>query len=546
MELGIGHVLFLLAGVLVGAYAAWFAGQTRRETAFNTGKAEGDVERTALTEQLRAANDKVSERDKRVQELDAAMRTMADSLAKAEIEAAKYLERAGQLDQLKEVHQATLESSANLQKELAAAREAVGALSKSEEEKERQIEGLRGVEHELRKQLQALQESLAQEKQNVARLISELDAERKQGAEKLALIVAAREDLSNQFKALAADILDEKTKKFTEQNETNLNTLLGPLKERLTAFQAKVEEVYVNEAQGRSALVEQVKMLTALNTSLREETQNLTLALTGDSKAQGDYGELLLDDVLERAGLKEGQHYARQDSVKSEDGVTHLIPDVVIHLPGDRHLVVDSKMSLPDYKVFSSTRDEMEKKVALKRHLDSVRRHIKGLSAKNYQTLYGLRSLDFVVMFIPLEPAFMVAVTNDHELFHDAWEQNILLVSPSTLLFVVRTVHNLWRQEEVSRNAKAISARGAELYDKFVGFVEVLEDLGKRLQQAQNTYFEARKKLSEGSGNLVRQAEMLRDLGLKPSKRIAEQWTKSSGGEADAGLLPPAATDKAA
>lgn len=342
--------------------------------------------------------------------------------------------------------------------------------------------------------------------------------------EKLTILNDAKEALTTQFKVLASDILDDKSKKFTEQNQVNLSQLLNPLQDKIKAFQAKVEEVYVNEGKDRSALAEQVKMLTQLNNTLSQDTQNLTLALKGDRKAQGNWGEIILDDVLEKAGLLRGQHYERQGSVKSDDGQTHVIPDVVVHLPGDRHLVVDSKMTLPDYRAFASAETEDEGAAALKRHLVSIRAHIKGLSEKNYQTLYGLKSLDFVVMFIPLEPAFMLAVTNDRELFQQAWDKNVLLVSPSTLLFVVRTVAYLWRQEGLSRNAKEISNRGAELYEKLVGFVTDLQKVGERIQQAQESYNEARKKFSEGSGNVIRQAEMLKTLGVKPSKTLPAQW----------------------
>lgn len=398
------------------------------------------------------------------------------------------------------------------------------ALQGQFDERNRQLGDFKSRLDAANARVDGLLEELAQLREANGRAVADLENERKQSAEKLALLSAAKEDLSNQFKALASEILEEKSKKFTEQNQANLDVLLSPLKERLTSFQKKVEDVYFSESKERTTLIEQVKALTGLNSTLQEETRNLTLALKGDRKTQGNYGELLLEDVLERAGLREGQHYFRQGAVKSEDGASHVIPDVVIRLPGDRNLVVDSKMSLPDYRMFADSQADAERDAALKRHLQSIRSHIKGLSEKNYQSLYGLRSLDFVVMFVPLEPAFMVAITNDSELFHHAWEKNVLLVSPSTLLFVVRTVANLWRQEDLGRNAREISSRGAELYDKLVGFVADLQKVGERIQQAQDSYHEARKKLSEGTGNLVRQAEMLKKLGVKPAKSLPPQW----------------------
>lgn len=372
-----------------------------------------------------------------------------------------------------------------------------------------------------------LSEARAQERE----LTKQLELEGKQAQEKLQVLLDAREEMSTQFKALANELLEEKSKRFTEQNQTNLGQLLGPLQERIRAFQAKVEEVYVNETRDRSALGEQVRLLTQLNNTLSQDTQNLTLALKGDRKAQGNFGEIILDDVLEKAGLLRDQHYVRQGGVGGGEGQGASIPDVVIRLPGERFLVIDSKMSLPDYRAFAEAQSEADRAAALKRHLTSIRAHIKGLSEKRYQTLYDLKSLDFVVMFVPLEPAFTVAVTNDSELFQHAWEKNVLLVCPSTLLFVVRTVANLWRQEDLSRNAKDISAQGAKLYEKLVGFVSDLDDVGKRLEQAQLGFSDARRKLREGPGNLIGQAEKLRKLGIKPAKSLPPAWVEAASTE---------------
>ncbi|MGQ0698663.1 MAG: DNA recombination protein RmuC [Panacagrimonas sp.] len=393
---------------------------------------------------------------------------------------------------------------------------------------------------ELAVQREALVTDLADAKSECRELTKLLELESTQAAEKLAILLDAREQLTQQFKLTANELLEEKSRKFTEQNQVNLGHLLNPLSERIKAFQSKVEEVYINEGKDRSALSEQVRMLTQLNNTLSQDTQNLTLALKGDRKAQGNWGEIILDDVLEKAGLLRGQHYVRQGGVTGEGGQDTSIPDVVIKLPGERFLVVDSKMSLPDYRAFASAEDDSERNAALKRHLISIRAHIKKLSDKEYQKLYDLKSLDFVVMFIPLEPAFTVAVTNDNELFQHAWEKNVLLVSPSTLLFVVRTVAYLWRQEGLSRNAKDISNRGAELYDKLVGFVSDLQKVGERIQQAQDSYHDARKKLSEGSGNAIRQAEMLKKLGVKPTKSLPAQWIDMAAEDTP----PPIADDQ--
>lgn len=373
--------------------------------------------------------------------------------------------------------------------------------------------------------LAALRDQLTAERQGlsgrVAELNTMLESERSQAVEKLQLLNNAREEMGNQFKALAGEILEDKTRRFTEQNKTNLDQLLEPLKVKITEFQGKVQEVYVQEGKDRSALAEQVKQLVALNNQLSKDAHNLTSALKGQAKAQGNWGELILERVLEASGLRKGHEYDVQESHTRADG-SRAQPDVVVHLPEDRHLIVDAKVSLTAYEEHANAETDHQRDAAMKRHLDSMRAHIKELSEKNYQQLYGLQSLDFVLMFIPVEPAFMLAISHDSDLWQDAWKKNVLLVSPSTLLFVVRTVAHLWRQEQQNHNAQEIASRGAELYDKLVGFVEDLDTLGSRLQQAQKAYDGAYSKFTGGRGNVIRQAEMLRELGVKPTKQLPQ------------------------
>lgn len=360
---------------------------------------------------------------------------------------------------------------------------------------------------------------------DVARLSAELAAERSHGAERLQLLSQAREELSLQFRNLANEILEDKSRRFTEHNRTSLEPLLEPLRTRLSQFQSKVEEVYVQEGKDRSALALQVAQLVEANRRLNEEARQLTSALKGSSKTQGHWGEMILERVLESAGLRKGEEFSVQASHALAEG-GRLQPDVVIHLPEDRHLVVDSKVSLLAYEALSHADTDEAREVAVRQHTESVRKHIKGLSEKSYQDLYGLKSLDFVIMFVPVEPAFMAAISHDRTLFTDAWQRNVLLVSPSTLLFVVRTVAHLWRQEAQSRNAQEIARRGAELYDKFAGFAKDFESLGQRLHQAQIAFDAAQGKLVSGRGNLIRQAEQLRDLGVKPSKTLPASMTQ--------------------
>jgi DNA recombination protein RmuC len=370
-----------------------------------------------------------------------------------------------------------------------------------------------------------LAEEAAHLRSQVAALDATLAAERAAQEEKLALLDDARDRMTHQFRALASDILEEKSRRFTEQNQANLGQLLDPLKTRLQEFQSKVDQVYVQESKDRSALAQQVTSLLEMNQRLADEAKDLTQALKGSTKAQGDWGEVVLERILEAAGLRRGHEYTMQETIAREDA-SRARPDVILHLPGDRKLVVDAKVSLVDYGTYCSSTDEALRKHAAARHCASLREHIRDLTARNYHHLPGLETLDFVILFVPIEPAFLLALETDSNLWVHAWEKNILLVSPSTLLFVVRTVAHLWRQEEQARNVQQIAERGAELYDKFAGFVDDLSKLGARIEQTRNAYDAAFDKLTRGRGNLVRQVEMLRALGVQPSKRLPRQLTQ--------------------
>jgi DNA recombination protein RmuC len=377
-----------------------------------------------------------------------------------------------------------------------------------------------------RNELAALREQMTVEQQRLSNQVTELstslEAERAKAIENIAVLNGARDELSNQFKVLANEILEDKTRRFTEQNQTNITQLLEPLKVKIAEFQGQVQEVYVQEGKDRSALTEQVKQLMLLNNQLSKDAHNLTSALKGQSKTQGNWGELILERVLEASGLRREHEYDVQESHTRADG-SRAQPDVVVHLPDDKHLVIDAKMSLNGYEEYANSETDLLRDAAIKRHMESVKSHIRELSEKNYQLLYGLKSLDFVLMFIPVEPAFMLAISHDSELWQEAWKKNVLLVSPSTLLFVVRTVAHLWRQEQQNRNAQEIASRGAELYDKLAGFVEDLDGLGVKLHQAQKAYDGAYSKFTGGRGNVIRQAEMLKVLGVKPAKQLPQK-----------------------
>jgi len=335
-------------------------------------------------------------------------------------------------------------------------------------------------------------------------------------------IESMHEKLQIQFKNLANDILEEKTKKFTDQNKISLSDILNPLKEKIQEFEKKVEQTNKESIERNSALKEQISGLKELNLQITKEAENLTKALKGESKTQGNWGEFVLESILEKSGLIKGEQYEVQVSKTAEDG-KRLQPDVIINLPEDKHLIVDSKVSLTAYEKFSSSENELEKETELKNHLLSIRSHIKGLSEKNYQTLYELGSLDFVLLFMPIESAFSLAVQNDTTLFTDAYEKNIVIVSPSTLIATLRTIASIWRQENQNRNALEIAKQGGQLFDKFVSFSEDLIKIGENLNTTKKNYDLAMNKLSTGKGNLVTRADKLKELGAKASKNLDQR-----------------------
>lgn len=331
--------------------------------------------------------------------------------------------------------------------------------------------------------------------------------------------------MENTFKALAGDILEQKSRSFSEGSQTQLGALLNPLKTQIEDFRRKVEDAQRDSNTGVTKLETLIGVLAAQSSEISEKTENLTTALRGSAKAQGDWGEFILRDLLEKAGLREGEQYSFQQrfpSVADEDGekTKSARTDVILFLPGGRNLVIDSKVSLTAYTDFTSATEDGARKDALKEHLDSVRGHVNELCKAGYHRLPGIQTPDFVVMFVPVEPAFLLALQNDGDLWANAYKQGILLVGPTTLLYVIRIVNVLWDQELQNRKVKDVMERGAKLYEKFVGFVNDLEDVGKCLRDASGSYHAARKKLSEGDGNLVRQVEMLKKLGVRTTKSL--------------------------
>ena len=375
----------------------------------------------------------------------------------------------------------------------------------------------------LRAEMQGRIEAERKAAARIGELETELRAERQASADKLALLDEAKRVLSLEFKAVGAGILAENSKTFAEGSKSELGNLLNPLQKDIKDFREKVEAAQKDNLVGRTALESELKNLKGLNEQLSEEARNLSTALRGSSKTQGDWGEFILRDLLEKSGLRDGEQYSFQQSFSGiEDGerTRTARTDVIVSLPGGRSLVIDSKVSLTAYTDYVGASTDEARVATLKQHLASVRGHVTNLSKAGYDKLPGVESPDFVVLFVPIEPAFLLALQNDAALWSDAYERGILLVGPTTLLYIIRIVNVLWQQESQARNVKEVMDRGSELYDKFVNFVADLEAVGKNLRAADLSYVQAMKKLSEGRGNLVRQVEMLRELGVKTSKAL--------------------------
>lgn len=333
--------------------------------------------------------------------------------------------------------------------------------------------------------------------------------------------------LTLQFENLAQKIFDEKSSKMTDQNFQQLSTLLSPLKERIKDFEKKVEDTYSSERAERSHLKGEISKLIELNQTMSKEAQNLTLALKGENKTQGNWGELILENILERSGLRKGEEYFTQESVHTPDGSTRR-PDVIVRLPDGKHLIVDSKMTLTAYEASVSATTDSDREKFEKAHIESLKNHVAELSDKKYHLAEEVISPDFVMLFMPLEPAFALAFRIKPELFEQAWDKNIAIVSPTTLLATLRTVASLWKQERQQRNALDIAKRGGELYDKFANIVKDLQGLGDKLNSAQKAHGDIMNKISQGRGNLISQVEKLKELGAKAEKSLPAPEPESS------------------
>lgn len=410
------------------------------------------------------------------------------------------------------------------------------------QEKARQVPALEEKVETKERQLDSLRTENASSASEVSALSVKLSEERKAANDKLKVLEDARERLSKEFEVLANRIFEAKTEKMQQHNKQTLETTLSPLREQLHSFKKKVEDVYDKESRERLSLLHEVSSLKDLNQQMSADALNLTKALKGDNKLQGNWGELVLERVLEDSGLKKGREYELQVKLNTSSGQTQL-PDVVVHLPDERDLVIDSKVSLVDYERYCSAEDDDEKKAALLAHIQSMRRHVKGLSIKDYASLEGIRTLDFVFVFVPIEPAFLLAFEHDQTLFKEAYDRNVIVVSPTTLLATLRTVQNLWRYDDQNRNAEKIAAQAGGLHDQFALVLESLDEMGRHIDKTRASYDTLKSRFSQGKGNLVKRTMDLEKLGAKTKRTLpasarnnAEESITESKGKAGPAL----------
>jgi DNA recombination protein RmuC len=376
--------------------------------------------------------------------------------------------------------------------------------------------------HQLHTQWETLQKTYYALEKDYAIIHTRYEESSRAFEEKIRLLDETKVQMGLQFEQLASQIFDQKAKTFDEAHTKGLDLLLQPFREQITHFSTQSKEQFIHDAKERQSIKEEIIRLKTLNERLSQDALNLTNALKGENKTQGNWGEIILERVLQESGLREGHEYDIQTTLSDEAG-KKFRPDVIVHLPQNKEIIIDSKVSLVAYEAFVKADNDEERTRALKQHILSIHAHIKGLGAKRYEQLYGVKTLDFVLLFMPIEGAFLLALEQDTTFFKTAYEQNIVVVSPSTLLVTLRTIEHIWRSEYQEQNAQAIAQAAEALYEKLVAFVEEMEKIGDQLGKTQKSYEGAMGKLSTGRGNLIRRAEGMRKLGLKPKKGLPER-----------------------
>lgn len=395
----------------------------------------------------------------------------------------------------------------------------IALIAAKEEAHQKALDWLKEEKLRLEDELNDLRNNFLLERSKVIKSEETLIAQREKQAEQEKYIAELQQRFKLEFENIANKVLEEKTARFTEQNRTNLDIILNPLKENIKAFEEKVDKVYKSESDERNVLKGVISQLMNQSKQIQEDANNLTKALKGDSKKQGNWGEVILERVLERSGLIKDREYRIQTSLSSSEG-GRMQPDVIIDLPDDKHVIVDAKVSLVAYERLVAADTDEDRDIYIKQHIISIKNHIQGLSGKNYHELNGVNSPDFVLLFIPIESSFGIAVQQDAELFNYAWDRKVVIVSPSTLLATLRTIASIWKQERQNRNVLEIARLSGSMYDKFVGFLTDMESIGRNIRQSHDAYDKALNKLSTGTGNLSSTSEKIKKLGAKATKQI--------------------------
>jgi DNA recombination protein RmuC len=508
-------------GLAIGVAVTWLLTRGRIAAAIEQGRAELAVDLATATERARANDAELAKLNAAHETLKIQTGEFRDALDQARDDLAKLTERTSRIPGLEATLNEAEQTLNTTRQQAADLRETSGRLAaelKAERDTLAQLRNDWQTEKSQRTQAEAKVSELTTE---IAELSTRLDAERSQAEEKLALLQAAKEELSNQFKSLANDILEEKSKRFTEQNQTNIGLLLDPLKERMTEFRAKVEEIHTKDTEQQATLRAELAQLKDLNRQITEEAHGLATALKGQAKKQGNWGELVLGNVLDRSGLREGKDFKREVSFNTEDGRKR--PDVVVYLPQAKHLVIDAKVSLNAYTRYVNAEDDIERQQALREHVDAVASRIQELSNRAYFELPGLNTPEMVFMFIPIESAFVEALRADETLFQKAIEQNVLVATPTTLLTSLNIVRQLWRFEEQNAHTAELADRAGKVYKKLVSFLGSMEAVGKQLDKAKESFGTAMGQLYTGKGNLISQAKDFERLGVSVQTALPEQ-----------------------
>jgi len=512
MDLPIYSVVLLSIGLSVGAGVVWLILRNRASVSELRAKSESQIEIARLNERLLASQEDAKHLATQLADLQKQAMLWRDQLDTAGDERAQLAERADRVPKLVANLEEANQEISTLKQSIADIREKVGKVNSTLESQAKHIDQCQQERIILIERTELLTQDIKILSEEKSVLTTMLEAERKQSSEKVQLLNDAREQLSNQFKSLAGEILEDKSKRFTEQNQTNIGALLGPLKTQIHEFKTKVEDIHLKDTEQQATLKAELNQLKNLNRQITEEAHGLAIALKGQSKMQGNWGEMVLENILDRSGLRSGKEYRREVSFNTERGRSR--PDVIIYLPQVKHLVIDSKVSLNAYTRYVNAEGEIERQLALKEHVAAISCRIKELSDRNYFELPGLNSPEMVFMFIPIESAFVEALRADETLFQKAIEQNVLVATPTTLLTSLNIVRQLWRFEEQNVHTAELAERAAKVYKKLSTFLGSMEGVGKQLDKAKDSFNIAMSQLYSGKDNLIKQANDFKKLGV--------------------------------